>query len=53
MFVECREMASDFHFCMRREIPNAAVGKEEGEGGKESRIKGGREGEIEGDGILL
>jgi len=28
---------------MRREIPNAAVGKEEGEGGKESRIGGGRE----------
>lgn len=39
LFVECREMASDFSFCMRREIPNAAVGKEVGEGGKESRIR--------------
>lgn len=39
LFVECREMASDFRFCMRREILNAAVGKEVGEGGKESRIR--------------
>lgn len=36
-------MTSDIGFCMRREIPNAAVGKEGGRnGGKESRIREGR-----------
>lgn len=43
LFVECREMASHICFCMRREIPNAAVGNKGGEGGKESRIREGRE----------
>lgn len=39
-------MASDIGFCMRREIPNAAVGEEGGEGGKEAELGegGGPEG---------